>query len=114
MDNIPFSLALRIIHICTDPVERDENLTELRNMLLSWDYKQNPINHCIEKALAVPHTEALKLVIRNKTSERTVLPLQYDPRLPSAVNIFGKHYRTMVNTDPHLKEVFPSPPLIAY
>ena len=40
--------------------------------------------------------------------------MQYDPRLPSAVNIFGKHYRTMVNSDPRLKEVFPSPPLIAY
>ena len=38
----------------------------------------------------------------------------YDPRLPSITGIVRKHWRTMVNNDPHLKEVFPLPPLVAY
>ena len=40
--------------------------------------------------------------------------VHYDPRLPSVTGIVKKHWRTMVNTDPHLKEVFPLPPLVAY
>ena len=37
----------------------------------------------------------------------------YDPRMPSISGIIGKHYRTMTK-DPHLAEVFPLPPLVAY
>ena len=52
-DNIPFSLALRIIRICTDTGERVKRLEELRDMLLSGGYKRKLINNNIEKALLV-------------------------------------------------------------
>ena len=38
----------------------------------------------------------------------------YDPRLPALPSIMKKHWRTMVENDPHLKEAFPLPPLVAY
>ena len=37
--NIPFSLALRIVRICSETEERDLHLATLREMLLSRDYK---------------------------------------------------------------------------
>ena len=37
----------------------------------------------------------------------------FDPRLPRLSTILNKHWQTMVQ-DPHLKEVFPKPPLVSY
>ena len=113
-DNIPYSLALRIIRICTDESERDLRLSELKEMLISRQYKRGLCDAAIEKALAVPRHEALKKVIRKKDNDRVVLAIRYHPKLPSATEIVGKHYRTMINSDPYLKEVFKKPPMIAY
>ena len=38
----------------------------------------------------------------------------WDPRLPTLSPILQKHWRSMVLMDPHLNEVFPQPPLVAY
>ena len=83
-------------------------------MLIARNYKKNIINSAIERAVAIPCSEAIKRVVRQKSTNRPVFVITYDPRLPSISNIVNKHYRTMVASDPHLKQVFPEPPLIAY
>ena len=47
-DNIPYSLALRIQRICTDAEERDQRMSELRDMLLSRGYKRKLIDDNID------------------------------------------------------------------
>ena len=86
----------------------------LKDILLACNYKLNIINECIRKARAVPRNEALKDVNKEIGNPRPVFVVLYDPRMPSVSNIVTKHWRTMVNTDPYLREVFPAPPLIAY
>ena len=83
-------------------------------MLLSRDYPRNLVNAAIARALEIPRHEALKKVIRKKTTGRAIMVVTFDPRLPSIQKILKKHWRTMVSNDPHLKEVFPLPPLVAY
>jgi hypothetical protein len=68
----------------------------------------------IEKARKIPRHEALKKVEKAKTSQRTVFGVLYDPRLPSITSIVRKHWRSMTNQDPQLKETFPLAPLVAY
>ena len=111
--NIPFSLALRIVRICSLPADRDKRLAELKKMLLERDYKPGLIDAVIEKAKAIPRSEALKKVENKKDNKRPVFVITYDPRLPSITNIVHKHWRTMTK-DPYLKQVFEAPPLIAY
>ena len=111
--NIPFSLALRIVRICSETETRDQRLSELREMLLNRDYRPGIVDAAINKAKAIPRSEALKRVVRPKTSERPVFVVKYDPRLPSVTQIVQKHWRSMV-TNPQMAEVFPAPPLIAY
>ena len=53
------------------------------------------INAAIKKALDVPRSEALKRVEREKSDDRVVFVVTYDPRLPSLSKIIGKHWRTM-------------------
>ena len=111
--NIPFSLALRIVRICSLPEDRDKRLAELKSMLLERDYKPGIIDAAIEKAKSIPRSEALKKVENKKEKKRPVFVITHDPRLPSITNIVHKHWRTM-SKDPYLKQVFSEPPLIAY
>ena len=112
-DNIPFSLCLRIIRICSEPEARDLRLSELKTLLLARDYRPGVINSAIERAKAIPREKALERVVKKKTSDRPVFVVRYHPALPSVTKITQKHWRTMVQ-DPQMKENFPKPPLVAY
>ena len=112
-NNIPFSLALRIVRICSEVETRDKRLLELRQMLIDRDYRPGIIDAAITRAKAIPRSEALKRVDRSKTTNRPVFVVRFDRRLPSVTQITKRHWRTMVQ-DPYLKSVFPEPPLIAY
>ena len=111
---IPMSLGLRIVRICSDPENRDKRMKELKELLLDRDYSENMIDSALEKARKVPRKAALKKVIKKDQTKRPVFAVPYDPRLPSIPNLQAKHWRSMVNRDKYLGEVFPSPPLTAY
>ena len=49
-NNIPFSLALRIVRICSNESNRDIRLDELNQLLLSRNYKPGIIRTAIERA----------------------------------------------------------------
>ena len=112
-ENIPFSLALRIVRICSSPEDREKRFKELKSLLLAREYKSGLINSAIERARQIPRKEALKKVVRNKESQRPVFVISFDPRLPSISKIISRHWRTM-KQDPYLAQVFPQPPLVAY
>ena len=111
--NIPYSLALRITRICSEPDTRDLRHSELREMLLERDYKPKIIDSAIEKAKQIPRNEALKRVVKNKTTSRPVFVVPYHPGLPNIPNIVKKHHRVMI-LNPHMKSIFPEAPLVAY
>ena len=112
-ENIPFSLALRIVRICSHSEARERRFSELKSLLLERDYRPGCVDAAIKKARNITRTEALKRVVRSKTTHRSVFAITYDPRLPSISKIVQKHWRSM-KQDPYLAEVFPLPPLVAY
>ena len=113
-NNIPYSLALRIVRICSETKDRDLRLDELKSLLLSRNYKIRMITAAIDKAKSITRTQALSRAEKSEVTRRPVFVVHYDPRLPSISGIVKKHWRSMINTDPHLKEVSPLPPLVAY
>ena len=94
-ENIPFSLALRIVRICTHPEDREKRFEELKALLLSRDYKPGTVNNAIEKARSIQRQETLKKVVQSKDKKKTVFVISFDPRLPSISAIIQKHWRTM-------------------
>ena len=56
--------------------------------------------------------EVLEKVVK-KENERVVFAIKYHPFLPSIANVMRKHWNTMVK-EPRLKEIFPSPPMVAF
>ena len=110
--NIPYSLAYRLVRICSEPDSLSKRFSELRELLLSRNYSPSVIDDAISRASRVKRTDALKRVTK-QTSDRVVFALDYHPALPSISSIVKRHWSVMVK-DQHLKEVFPSPPLVSY
>ena len=63
-ENIPYSLCLRIIRICSEPETRDQRLSELKDMLLLRQYKVGVINAAIDRAKVVPGGKALERMVK--------------------------------------------------
>ena len=112
--NIPFSLSLRIVRICTKYEDRVKRLNELKQLLKERGYPDRIIDPSIKRALKIPRSEAIKKVKREDKQKRPVLALKYDPRMPPVPNIINKHWRAMICQDQYLKQVFEAPPLVAY
>ena len=112
--NIPFSLSLRIVRICSKPEYRETQFIKLKELMMSRGYSERTLNSAIERARTIPRQVALRRVLKKQEVKRTVFALTFDPRLPNIQNIQAKHWRSMVGQDPYLSEVFTQPPLTAF
>ena len=70
---IPFSLALRIVRICSDKEDRGQRLLELKEKLLARNYNRSMVESALNRARSVPRHKALKKVKKKKTNRETSL-----------------------------------------
>jgi hypothetical protein len=111
-NNIPYSLALRILRICSSRVTLEHRLTELSAMLISRNYNKNVVKNAISRVKELERNSALIKVIR-PPNKRPVFALTYNPKLPSVPKIIKKHWKTLVK-DQKMNKIFPLPPMVAY
>ena len=76
--NIPFSLALRLVRICSTKELLTQRLNELAEMFLSRNYNKNIVKAAILKASKLDRSEAIKKVIKEQT-DRVILAVRYHP-----------------------------------
>ena len=81
-------------------------------MLIGRNYRPGVINSAIERAKMIPRFKALEKV-PTKKNDRVILTLEYSPQLPSVSGIIKSAWRVMTQ-DPHMKKVFPEPPMLAW
>jgi hypothetical protein len=110
--NIPFSLALRLLRICSSRENLIKRLEELKVMLLSRKYNKGVINAAIKRALEIDRREGLNKVTK-KLNDRVICALTFNPKLPSISHILHKHWKTMT-TDNKMLKIFPKPPMVAF
>ena len=55
-----------------------------------------------------------KVEKEQKNNDRIIAPLEFNPHLPKASEIFRKHHKAMIFKAPHLSTIFPEPPMPAY
>ena len=99
---IPFSLGLRIVRVCSSPETREIRMEELRERLLARQYNKEIVDSALNKARAVPRDRALRISNKPKKTQRPVLVVPYDPRLPAITSIIAKHWRSMGSQDSYL------------
>ena len=113
--NIPFSLAMRIVKICSETANRDLRLSELKQMLLDRDYGEQLIDSEIKRALNIPRESALNPNHSSKKeNDRPVYVSTFDPRLPNITKSIQKHWQTSCFLDANFKNTFPKPPMVAF
>jgi hypothetical protein len=110
--SVPYSLALRLVRICSDTEDLTSRFKELEEMLISRQYNKNIVKEAIRKASELKRTEIIKKV-EKKSTNRVVFAVTYHPKLPSLSTIIQKHWQTMTK-DPVTKAIFPQPPMIAF
>jgi hypothetical protein len=59
-NNIPYSLAYRIVRICSKPELRDAQFLKLRDFLLSRDYNSSIVDSALVQAKAIPMRSCFK------------------------------------------------------
>ena len=112
--SIPYSLCTRILRVCSEPSERNDNFEKLKEMLMERNYPPGILDAAIARVKAIPREQALKCVLRQQKTNRPVFVVTFDPRLPSIPKITRKHWRSMISQEKYLEEVFPEAPLVAF
>ena len=111
--NIPYSLGYRLLRICSNPNDFSKRLEELKQDLVSRNYKVPIINEAFQKVKKICRKKALEKVSKEK-EPKIPLITKFLPNLPSLSKITRKHWEVMTNEDPRLKRVFPKSSVVAY
>lgn len=111
--NIPYSLAYRLLRICSVRDTFLKRLEELKQDLLSRSYNAKVVASAFDRVCAITRSDALKRVSRQK-SNREPFVLTYHPSLPSVTKMVRKHWEVMVSGSRQLKRCFPQPSVVAY
>ena len=111
--NIPYSLAYRLLRICSAREKFMQRLEELRKDLMSRSYNTKVVSSAFDRVCLIKREDALKRVSR-EASKREPFVLTYHPALPSVSKMVRKHWKVMVDGSTILKRCFPQPSVVAY
>lgn len=104
--NIVFSMAFRLLRICSSPQLFENRLLELKNeVLLPRNYKDSVIEKAFENVKKIKREDALKKVKKTIDENRIVAPMNYNPRFPNQGKILRKHYRALCIKNKALKSL---------
>ena len=114
-DNVPFSLGLRLLRICSERSTLEMRLQELKNLLISRGYRPNSVDFAIQKVLKTERQTALiQKPKQDKNNERVVFAIKYHPHNKSIKEIVQRHYRALLQFDPLMEQIYKQPPMVAY
>ena len=120
--NIVYSMAFRLLRICSTEESFECRLNELKaSFLTPRGYKSNIIDQQFERIRALPgHTfdEKRSFSLKkqekdDKNKNRIIVPIDYNPHMAKPSDVMRKHYNAMIKKNENLKEVFPDPPMPA-
>ena len=112
--NIPYSLAYRLLRICSKPEVFQQRLLELKDDLVSRSYHIKVIEQAFDRIKGISRSEALKRVEHKKDSDREPLVVTYHPNLPPLHKLIKKHHSVMIKEDMRLQRCFKEPSIVAF
>ena len=114
--SIPYSLAFRLVRICSTKHALDRRLNELKEHLLSRGFPLPIVDSAIKRALQSPRNRAL---VRRRPGHASAKPdripfvLTYNPALPNIHSIIHTFF-PLLHTSDRCKKAIPLPPLVSY
>ena len=113
IQNIPYSLALRIRRICSRECDFQVRANKLSKQLQSRGYSITSITSAISKANAAQRKELLKYKTKLSQIDRIPFVVTYHPDMPKIHKILEQHW-PKIESSSKLKRIFPEKPLLAY
>lgn len=110
--NIPYSLALRLKRICSLNTDFLHQLDILKTKLVSRGYNLNYICKAFESVKTIERKDALRKSVA-PISDKIVLSITFDPRLPD-ISLILKNFWRVMTFNPRMKRIFPSPPMLCW
>ena len=123
--NIIYSMAFRLLRICSEEENFEKRLLELKNeFLLPRSYQSNLIDSQFKRIRNLPGNTyfekrmlALEKKVKNsddgKEKNCVIAPIDFNPKLPKISETFSKHFRSMLFKKPELRTTFENPPMAA-
>ena len=96
--NIVYSMAFRLLRICSSEKRFEARLKQLKPDFLLERKKK-----------------ALEKKEKNRDVQKVIVvaPMDFNPLLPNLSQVSSKHYKSMIFKKPELKETFKDPPMAA-
>ena len=121
--NIIYSMAFRLLRICSEEENFEKRLSELKTeFLLPRNYNSKVIDSQFNRVRKLPgenYEERRKIALQKKIvnnddkKNRVIAPIHFNPRLPKLNEIFSKHFKAMLFKKPELKTTFDAPTMNA-
>ena len=110
--SIPYSQALRVRRICSNPEDESHHLNELRSHFKERNYDPKITEDAITRAREKPRSELLTYRKRTK-NQRPTFTVTYNKATSQIPHIIHSHLPTL-QTSPSLQTVFSEPPLTSF
>ena len=110
--SIPFSLALRLRRICSNPDNYKLRTNELVDYLANRGYDKTYLKTQIQRTSDILRTDALTNKPKTQT-ETTPFVITYNPALPNLAHIIHQHSNVLYSSD-RCRNAFKNLPLVAY
>ena len=111
--SIPYSLAFRLIRICSSETTLSIRLNELTKHLRSRGFPSQQIQSAINKAKTTPRENALKKVCREQKPYRVPFVFTYHPLLKTVPSIIRKLFPILNNSE-RCRKAIPEIPMAAH
>ena len=112
-NNIPYSLAYRLLRIESTRPLFESNLEKLGAELLQRGYSKQSTNTAFSKVKALTRLPTLEKVMR-PPCDRQILVIPFDKRLPNISSILKHRWQCLVDKDPMARDYMPKPPMVTY
>jgi hypothetical protein len=110
---IPYSQALRLRRICSNPIDFTKRLHMLEGYFRKSGYPPIHIKPAFDKVKAIPRLETLEYRDHRQNS-RTTFPITYHPSLHDLPRILLEKHNNILLQDPRNKIIFKETPMVAY
>ncbi|XP_076454412.1 uncharacterized protein LOC143289298 [Babylonia areolata] len=112
-NSIPFSQFLRLRRICSDELDFEHQAERMVGFFLARQYPEALIQRGLDKARAIPRSQALMPREHTEKDERIAAVLTFHPHNLPVRSILLNNFH-LLKSDTCLSEIFPRPPLIAF
>ena len=117
--NIVYSMAFRLLRICSKEDSFEDRLAELKkDFLIPRGYKPKVIDHQFDRVRGLSgNTFEEKRIFSlkkqeklDKNKDRVIVPVDFNPHMAKPGDVLRKHYNAMVKKKETYERSFPIPP----